>query len=321
MCEACRNRRPTRINRHKNARTTPYGRALMVQRVRELGWSAARGGRGRGRERAHGAQMARPPSRRRGGSGCSIARRDRATLPPRIAEGWQTLIVRLRQCRMTGAEIASRLHLARSTVAAELVRLGLNRLSALAPKEPVRRYERAPTGRSGPPRRQEARPLRQARPSRHPNPARPERRRRLGVRPRLHRRPCQARLCRGPRRRGRRQLRALPRPGRRLVRPPWHLRAARHDRQRRRLPQPSLPPGLPGARPAPPADPALHAQDQRQGRALHQDHARGLGLRRAVPLFLQPAPPAAGLAAPLQPRASPTAASPACHPPRASQPR
>ena len=29
------------MNRHKNARTTPYGRALMVQRVRELGWSAA----------------------------------------------------------------------------------------------------------------------------------------------------------------------------------------------------------------------------------------------------------------------------------------
>ena len=30
------------MNRHKNARTTPYGRALMVRRVRELGWSAAR---------------------------------------------------------------------------------------------------------------------------------------------------------------------------------------------------------------------------------------------------------------------------------------
>ena len=29
------------MNRHKNARTTPYGRALMVRRVRELGWSAA----------------------------------------------------------------------------------------------------------------------------------------------------------------------------------------------------------------------------------------------------------------------------------------
>ena len=66
--------------------------------------------------------------------------------PPRMTAGWQTLIVRLRQCRMTAAEIAGRLHLARSTVAAELVRLGLNRLSALAPKEPARRYERARPG-------------------------------------------------------------------------------------------------------------------------------------------------------------------------------
>ena len=47
---------------------------------------------------------------------------------------------------MTGEEIAGRLHLARSTVAAELVRLGPNRLSALAPKEPVRRYQRARPG-------------------------------------------------------------------------------------------------------------------------------------------------------------------------------
>jgi DNA-directed RNA polymerase specialized sigma24 family protein len=28
------------MNRHKNARTTPYGRSLMVRRVRELGWPA-----------------------------------------------------------------------------------------------------------------------------------------------------------------------------------------------------------------------------------------------------------------------------------------
>ena len=42
VCEACGNRRPARMNRHKNARITPYGRALMVRRVRELGRSAAR---------------------------------------------------------------------------------------------------------------------------------------------------------------------------------------------------------------------------------------------------------------------------------------
>jgi hypothetical protein len=56
------------------------------------------------------------------------------TRPPRIAEGWQALIVRLRHCRMTAEEIASRVRLARSTVAGEFVRICLNRLSALAPK-------------------------------------------------------------------------------------------------------------------------------------------------------------------------------------------
>ena len=37
------------MNRHKNARTTPYGRALMVRRVRELGLERRPGGRGRRR--------------------------------------------------------------------------------------------------------------------------------------------------------------------------------------------------------------------------------------------------------------------------------
>jgi transposase InsO family protein len=117
----------------------------MVRRVRALGWSAAEAAEAAGvsvrtvrkwlaRHRAEGAAGLLDRSSRPRNS------------PPRIAEGWQTLIVRLRQCRMTAEAIAGRLHLARSTVAAELVRLGLNRLSALAPKEPVRRYERARPG-------------------------------------------------------------------------------------------------------------------------------------------------------------------------------
>ena len=74
---------------------------------------------------------------------------DRSSRPRFAAadrRGLADLIVRVRQCRMTAAEIASRLHLARSTVAAELVRLGLSRLSALAPQAPARRYERARPG-------------------------------------------------------------------------------------------------------------------------------------------------------------------------------
>jgi transposase len=110
------------MNCHKNARTTPYGRALMVRRVGELGWSAARAAEAAGVSvRTVRKWLAR--HRAEGPAGLL----DRSSRPrrsrPRIAAGWQTLIMRLRQCRMAAAEIAGRLHLARSTVPAELVRL------------------------------------------------------------------------------------------------------------------------------------------------------------------------------------------------------
>ena len=113
------------------------------------------------RQRAYGPQVVRaPPPRRRGGPARPLVSAAQHVAADRCL---QALIVRLRQCRMTADEIASRLQLARSSVAAELVRLRLNRLSALAPKAPVRRYDRARPRRSDPPRRQKARPLRQAR--------------------------------------------------------------------------------------------------------------------------------------------------------------
>ncbi|CEJ12101.1 IS2 transposase TnpB [bacterium YEK0313] len=60
---------------------------------------------------------------------------------------WPGLAAKLRrEYRLTGEEIASRLGLARSTVAGWLTRMGLGRLSALDPKEPVRRYQRERPG-------------------------------------------------------------------------------------------------------------------------------------------------------------------------------
>ena len=91
-----------------------------------------------------------------------------------MGAGWRKMILRLRHCRLTAAEIACRLGLARSTVAAELARLGLGQLAALEPKAPIRRYQRRQPRRSGPSRHQAARPLRQARAPRHRQPARPE---------------------------------------------------------------------------------------------------------------------------------------------------
>ena len=63
-----------------------------------------------------------------------------------MGAGWRRMILRLRHCRLTAAEIACRLGLARSTVAAELARLGLGQLAALEPKAPIRRYERRRPG-------------------------------------------------------------------------------------------------------------------------------------------------------------------------------
>ena len=99
---------------------------------------------------------------------------------------------------MAADEIALHLDLARSTVNAELRYLGLNRLAALEPKATVRRYEPAQPG--------DLTHLDVKRLARFDKPGhrvtRTRRGRndggRLGVRPRLHRRPCQARLCGSP---------------------------------------------------------------------------------------------------------------------------
>jgi len=54
----------------------------------------------------------------------------------------EVMIERLRRLRMTSTRIAAELGMAVSTVGAILARLGLNRLSRLAPPEPPNRYER-----------------------------------------------------------------------------------------------------------------------------------------------------------------------------------
>jgi transposase InsO family protein len=79
-------------------------------------------------------------------SGGCTALRDRSSRPQRLArltdEDRAQLVIRLRQSRMTGLQIARRLRMPRSTVAAILKRAGLARLRDLEPPRPVVRYER-----------------------------------------------------------------------------------------------------------------------------------------------------------------------------------
>lgn len=134
------------MNIHKNAKTNPHIRALIVTRVleerhcphrvaQELAISLRTVYKWLARYRAEGlAGLQDRPSK---------AIRIHHRLPEPTIE----LIAQLRrEFRMTARRIAEQLRLARSTVAAVLKRLGLNRLKLLEPKEPIRRYERKKPG-------------------------------------------------------------------------------------------------------------------------------------------------------------------------------
>ena len=130
---------------HKNARLTPAGREGMVRRVVEGGQTAKAISEAVGvcprtvrkwvdRFRAEGIaglrdRSSRPRRLRRPTSAATAAR-----------------IEALRRQRWTGAQIARETGVSKATVSRILRRLGLNRLKALAPAEPVRRYQREHPG-------------------------------------------------------------------------------------------------------------------------------------------------------------------------------
>jgi transposase InsO family protein len=134
------------MNAHKNARTTPFGRAVMIRRVLQEGWNVSAVATSfEVSTRTVRKWLAR--FRREGWAGLE----NRSSAPHLVANKvpapWLTMIARLRrEYRMTGEEIALRLRLPRSTVASHLRRLGLGRLATLDPSEPVRRYSRARAG-------------------------------------------------------------------------------------------------------------------------------------------------------------------------------
>lgn len=132
------------MNIHKNARLTPSGRERLVRQV----------ARGQTPEAVAQAAGVCPRTvrkwldrhRREGLAGLQ----DRSSRPHRLYRPTPQAIVeqveRLRRQRYTGKQIAADLRISPATVSRILRRLGLNKLSALEPAEPVRRYEREHPG-------------------------------------------------------------------------------------------------------------------------------------------------------------------------------
>jgi transposase InsO family protein len=124
---------------HKNARTTPYSRALIAQRVTAGASLAAV---------AQAAGICARTARKWAGRAAEgpLALEDRSCRPhhsPRaIGADVMVEIERLRRrYRWTGVEIAAAVRVSKATAARTLRQLGLARLTALEPVAPVLRYE------------------------------------------------------------------------------------------------------------------------------------------------------------------------------------
>ena len=132
------------MNVHKNARLTPLGRERIVRQVAS----------GQTPEAVAEAAGVCPRTvrkwveryRREGLAGLQ----DRSSRPHRLHRPTPQAVVdqieRLRRQRWTGKQIAAETGVSPATVSRVLRRLGLNKLSALEPAEPIRRYERENPG-------------------------------------------------------------------------------------------------------------------------------------------------------------------------------
>jgi transposase InsO family protein len=125
---------------HGNARTCVHSRRLIVERVREEGWTVAAAAEAAGVSTRTAAKwLAR--YRSEGLAGLV----DRSSAPRRVPRRTPAervhVIELLRRLRMTAAEIAEALAMPLSTVSAVLKRIGLGKRSRLEPVEPPNRYE------------------------------------------------------------------------------------------------------------------------------------------------------------------------------------
>ena len=130
---------------HANAKLGPKGRAVMVKRIVEEGWSLAAAAEAAGVSERTASKWARR-YRCEGEAGLYDRSSEPHLVPHATPEDRIEAIAALRRVRLTGAEIALALGMAVSTVSAVLARIGLGKLGALEPLEPPNRYERARPG-------------------------------------------------------------------------------------------------------------------------------------------------------------------------------
>lgn len=133
------------MNSHKHARLTAAGRALLVNRVLEHGWTVAAAAEAVGVSCRTGFKwLAR--FRCEGLAGL-VDRSSRPLRSPTACPSEQVcLFEQRRRQRLPLWRIARESGRSLATVARHMARIGLNRLAALQPTEPVVRYERAAPG-------------------------------------------------------------------------------------------------------------------------------------------------------------------------------
>ena len=130
---------------HKNARSCPASRELMVRRVLHEGWGVGQAAEAFGVSKRTVYKWLRR-FQAEGLSGLQDRSSRPRRSPGRTPRARRRRVAELRRKRMSGAEIAARLGMAPATVARILKREGLSRLKSLEPTEPPRRYEKQHPG-------------------------------------------------------------------------------------------------------------------------------------------------------------------------------
>src|SRR6516165_7590024 len=133
------------MDTHKNAPLTPKGREAMVRSVVEEGLSHAAAAR---KFNVTPKTVAKWVKRfhAEGVGGLRDHSSRPHSLPGQTPAATCATVEALRRQRFTGKEIAAQVGISPATVSRILHRLGLNRLAALEPAEPIRRYEREHPG-------------------------------------------------------------------------------------------------------------------------------------------------------------------------------